>query len=277
MGVELWPPGNSSTTRSASPSPSLSYVTLEGNGAHDCDMGGGLYVTFAAAAADESRKGIEEAEFGEGTGGDNDNAGSSGAAATTAAVAVAPSTMTSPDTVMVAVAGCLVSNNTARLGGGIAVEGTLPSSLPSLSTVNASLFRPGTPGRDGRPGAVTERVEGKEGARFAAAGPIVRVPGASETLGGVSIKGSTVVAGNQAVSGGGVWASGARVYAVGGGVVVRNNVAEGLTKGCGEEVRVFLLLLRYYYITSNMRNKGRAAGYNIIGTRFYFSLFLLLR
>lgn len=155
VGVEPWPSGDSIAR------PSLSSVTLKGNGKQqDCQMGGGLYVGIAAAAADSPAPGSR---------------GYEGATVT--------NTVTVTD--------CIVTNNTAQLGGGIAVG--VFSNASSLTEV-------------------------------------------SEEAGAVAIGGKTVIAGNQATSGGGIWASGARISIVRGGVFVKDNVACGVKERCEEEV-----------------------------------------
>lgn len=153
VGVEPWPSGDSIAR------PLLSSVTLKGNGGQrECRMGGGLYVGIATAVATA----------------DSPVSGSKGYKGVT-------------------VTDCVLANNTAQLGGGIAVGSFSNTSLAEISEE-------------------------------------------AEEAGAVSIGGKSVISGNQATSGGGIWASDARVSIVRGGVIVKDNVAGGVKERCKEEV-----------------------------------------
>lgn len=204
---------------------SLSFVTITGNGEDSCERGGGLYATAAAAAEgkDEVSMGKREAgetrEMGDGSG-----------------------------PLLLVVSACVVVNNTAQLGGGIAVSPFSTASSPwSLSSPAAPMEIPpphlaeAGGGREAQPsggsGGETAKVFGPS-PRNAVSPPVLMAPGSTgEGESGVVIDGPTVVSQNIATSGGGVWVSGVALSALGGGVVVRGNIARGMADGCGDEVR----------------------------------------
>lgn len=212
-----------------SPPASLSFVTITGNGEDGCEKGGGLYATAAAAAAgrDEvsmrKKEADETRERGDGSG-----------------------------PLLLAVSGCVIVNNTAQLGGGIAVGPSSTTLSPwSLSSPAAQMEMPpphpaeAEGGQEAQPsgssGGETAKVFGPS-PRSAwtphVSPPVLLTPSwADEGESGVVIDGPTVVAENMATSGGGVWVSGVAVSALGGGVVVRGNIARGMADGCGDEVR----------------------------------------
>lgn len=207
----------------------LNFVTIDGNGGDSCEKGGGLYATTVAESGVSMRK---KGADGIGERGD------------------------SSDPLLLTVSGCVIANNTAQQGGGIAVDLSSTSlspwslsppaspderTLPHISGVERGLkVQPS--GDDGRETGRRDIVEALESIPRKGGIPYVSRPvlmAGSLSEGGVSgvvINGPTVVSGNRATSGGGVWASGMAVSAVGGGVVVRGNVAGGMADGCADEV-----------------------------------------
>lgn len=288
VGVEVWPVKESDPFSF----PSLTSVTLVGNGGDGseeggCGKGGGILVTPTAATATSPAAA---------TGG---VAVSGASAAQTAGRVEGHAPAAVP---VLALSGCTIRDNAARLGGGIAIGGPAASSwspsaaarVPAIldtaemppsvldgvptgrqrergeittgpggavaagrassrrtTLITGSQAAPG--GRDpGGPAAENVSEEGEvvmpgavtDGATVASENRVPGGPaaeGSSEEGGvvmiGVVIDGATVVLENRATSGGGLWASGAAVSAVGGRVVLRGNVAGGLGESCGEEVR----------------------------------------
>ena len=208
---------------------SLRFVTIAGNGEGNCERGGGLYATAAVAAAEDDgvfmreREADETRESGDGSG-----------------------------PLLLTVSGCVIVNNTAQLGGGIAVGASSTTSSPSSLSSPAALVEIPPPyladaggGREAQPsgsgGGQTAEVS-EPSPRNAGmphvSPPVLLAPrSAGEGESGIVIDGPTLVSGNRATSGGGVWVSGMAVSALGGGVVVRGNIAGGMADGCGDEVR----------------------------------------
>lgn len=212
-------------------SPVLSSVTVAGNGGDTCEKGGGVFVT--ATASEEGGGSVS-----------GDTARTRGGYQTVPALTVS---------------GCVIRNNTARSGGGMAVSSAPPSLLltsrpgppvPPESAENSSKFpdvaaakRPveeeaSSLAGETRSSNHLERTSPNTRRGGALVGTSAEAEGSSGggSLLSVAVNGGTVFSENRATSGGGVWASGVAVSAVG-GVVVRDNVAGGLLEGCGEEVR----------------------------------------
>lgn len=215
----------------ASPA-SLSFVTITGNGEDSCEKGGGLYATAAAASAEEEEEdGVSmRKREADGTRERSDGSGP----------------------LLLAVSGCVIVNNTAQLGGGIAVD------PPSTTSSPWSLRSPAAPveippphlaeaggGREAQPSGrgggetpkVFETTPRNGGTPHVLPQVVITPSSAGGGESGVVIDGQTLVAENRATSGGGVWVSGMAVSALGGGVVVRGNIAGGMADGCGDEVR----------------------------------------
>eukprot|EP00903_Cladosiphon_okamuranus_P016015 g14787.t1 len=213
VGVDVWPQRENDPFSS----PSLVSVALVGNGGDGdergdepgCEKGGGLLVT----ATTTTKKPIAPLEAG------------AGAEEGVAAAAGAPLLKIGEQgqghgqeeghgpavpALALSLSGCIVRNNTARLGGGIAID---PAASPSW----AARFLPGS----------------LEAAGMVEKGPTSEGGGAAVLS--VVLSGATEVSENLATSGGGLWASGAAVALVGGKVVVRGNVAGVLEGSCGEE------------------------------------------
>ncbi|CAM9770723.1 unnamed protein product, partial [Laminaria digitata] len=225
VGVDMWP-GDGAGSSPAS----LDFVTIAGNGEDSCERGGGLYATAAAASEEDSGDSMRKREA------DETREGGDGS-----------------DPVLLTVSGCVIVNNTAQLGGGIAIgPSSTTSSLWSLSSPATPVGIP--------PPHLTQAREGREAQRSGSGGggktvsvfePSPRNAGTAHVsrpvlmvrssggggFSGVVIDGPTRVSENRATSGGGVWASGVAVSALGGEVVVRGNVAGGMAEGCGDEKR----------------------------------------
>ena len=270
-------------------SPSLISVKLVGNGGDGgeddgCEKGGGLLVTATAtttATSLEAGAGGEDraAVSGGGGGGGRDPAQAGGRGREGRGQAAAPSLLLS-----LSLSGCTFRNNTARLGGGIAIGPAKsspvfletaetveepPTTVVALDGVPAARSYEGeeTPDPGGAAAAGGGGGSGSGGRASIAAGSRVVLGGKpggpagehSSEGGGVVLSvvldGATVVSENRATSGGGVWAKGAAVSAVGGKVVVRGNVAGVLEESCGEEVGKIYLK----YLMSRMRNVPAAS------------------
>lgn len=276
VGVDVW------AAKDGDPfsSPSLTSVTLEGNGGDGdedgCEKGGGLLVTATTTTA--STTAAATLETGGGGAGEKSVAASGGGGAPVQTAGQerqdgGPHGQAAP-LLSLSLSGCTLRNNTARLGGGIAI-GPATSSSPPLSLSSVSLETAETVenpptsavpldevptarrqeggGETPNPGGTAAAGGGSgpdsaggtvsmAGSRVLPGGRARGCPAAENSSEGggvvlsVVMDGATVVSGNRATSGGGVWAKGAAVSAVGGKVVVRGNVAGVLEESCGEEV-----------------------------------------
>lgn len=263
VGVDLSP--DSGDRLSASPvSISLSSVKILENGGDACQQGGGLYVTVTSSGRSSRQAGAGSGEEGAGGGG--------------------------TDYSVLTVSGCLIANNTADLGGGIAVVPSISRSFtaPSPET-GVNLVGRNYDGMPRRRGPL-DTGQGEESVHHAEDDQRADLPkkldDATRLLTPLraqtqvlptesfppkiedetslrdrstlpddhdtqpqSIESSsvqvvldegTVLLGNRAASGGGVWASRAAVSVVG-GALVKGNVARGMKEGCGEEVGLLFL------------------------------------
>lgn len=218
----------------ASPA-SLSFVTITGNGEDSCEKGGGLYATTTAAAVvaeeEEEEDGVSMRKRE--AGGMKDRGDGSGP-------------------LLLTVSGCVIVNNTAQLGGGIAVGPSSTTSSPWSLRLPAGPVEMPPPhlaeaegGREAQPGGrsggetatVFETTPRNGGTPHGLPQVLITPSSAGGGESGVVIDGPTLAAENRATSGGGVWVSGMAVSVLGGGVVVRGNIAGGMADGCGDEVR----------------------------------------
>lgn len=218
VGVELWS-GDDSSSASAS----LTMVTLTGNGGDRCERGGGLLIVYDGKG------------FSTGNGRDMEEGFQSGAS-------------------LLTVSNCTISNNTAQVGGGIAIGPTLPSS--HTLDVTGTGARPPTFSSQiaHRTGNHPEPPRYLLGANEIKANGIgLELPAADGLSGDVStaelrprtwdamntrvvLEESTTVSDNHATHGGGIWVAGAMLSAVDDGVLIRGNTAGGLLEGCLDEV-----------------------------------------
>lgn len=257
VGVDVWP-GKETDPYS---SPSLRSVTLVGNGGDGgdggdggCAKGGGLLVT--ATATKPSPSSFLSSPIETGGGGEEGVAAEGATGATSGQGQEGHGPGVSALSLSLSLSGCTIRNNTARSGGGIAIGPVTTASSSSSSSPPAARVSPPSLGTAEKPAAAvavafldgvppgrqqsggTAPITGSQGVPDRAPG--VPTAETSSEGGGVLLSvvldGATVVAENRATSGGGVWASGAAVSAVGGQVVVRGNVVGGLEDGCGEEV-----------------------------------------
>lgn len=275
MGVDAWV-GDGVVS-----SPSLSWVTLSGNGGDECERGGGLLVTSTSpttAAATTTTDDTTESARQE----------IAGEEVPHKVVGRAEGRHGQTAGAVLTLSGCVVRNNTALLGGGIAVSpepplsfsgpsppATFPTGASSSETEPAE-YSPNfflrettttTPARHGgndqrttstldddtitpitdvgvrRSGSASPaeayRAQERLAALESSAG--ARNSGVAAELLGLVMDRGTIVEENRAAFGGGIWASGAAVTAMGGGggLSIRGNIAEGLREGCVEEVTDF--------------------------------------
>lgn len=121
VGVDAWV-GDGSFS-----SPSLSWVTLSENGGDDCERGGGLLVTSTSPTTTTKAVTVEGHTSTKGDYGAPQNAAGVGARDAQAADRV------------IRLSGCVVRNNSALLGGGIAVSPGLSPSFSGLSSSSLML------------------------------------------------------------------------------------------------------------------------------------------
>lgn len=150
------------------------------------------------------------------------------------------------DGFLVTVTGCTISNNTAQLGGGIAADFSAAGQavgrlLAGSSTESeASLLGPGE-NPSTHVSAKTEpegNADKKSPQNLQDLQSLGDAKALQSSMSSVKIvlDAATVLRGNQAAFGGGIWASGIEMSASN-GTLLERNVARGLGSQCGDEVR----------------------------------------